>query len=608
MEKKLNVLLIEDLPSDAELAKREILKVLPNTQFRVVDNKEDYLKEIDRFQPSLMVSDYQMPKFDGFSALLLRNNLIPNVPFIMLTGSVNEEVAVKCMKNGADDYVIKEHIKRLGQAILNALDKKQVENERKRIEEQLQLVSTAVEQSPVSIVITDKAGDIVYVNPTFEKVTGYTYDEAIGENPRILKGGGTPKAEYENLWNTINSGEQWKGEFKNKKKNGTIFWESATISPVRNTKNEITHYLAVKEDITDKRAMIRELMNREERYRTLTHNLSVGIYRNGAGSDGRFIEGNPALLKIFGLRSKKEFDLYKISYFYPDPEERIKIEKKLEEQGFLLNEEIRLRRKDGEPFYASVSNTAVKDENGKSIYYDGIIEDITEKKKIQDNIIQQRNEMEELNNRLVTTEEESKRRLATMLHDGLGQSLAIVKIKLSELSMKLALDDNEIYKEVLDNLQNAINESRSLTYELSPPMLDELGLIPTIEWKIDEIKKQNDIKTELIDKTDGFVLDDKYQLSLYRTISEVMQNIIKHSQADLVRVTFIADEENYRVEIFDDGIGFDYEKVKAESLKNKKFGLLSVLERIKYLKGNFKIDSNSGIGTTVTINFPKSIL
>jgi signal transduction histidine kinase len=286
----------------------------------------------------------------------------------------------------------------------------------------------------------------------------------------------------------------------------------------------------------------------------------------------------------------------------------MKIENKIAQQGFLLEEEIKLRRKDGEIFYASVSNTAVKDENGKSIYYDGIIEDITEKKAIQDNLIKQRNEMEELNNQLMTTEEESKRRLATTLHDGLGQSLAITKIKLNELSMQLTLDENAVYKEVLANLQNAINESRSLTYELSPPMLDELGLIPTIEWKIEEIKKKNDIKTELIDKTDGFVLDDKYQLSLYRTISEVIQNIVKHSQASLLRVTFIVDDENYSVEIFDDGVGFEYEKVKAEALKSKKFGLFSVLERIKYLKGNFKIDSNSNIGTTVTINFPKSIL
>lgn len=607
MEKKLNVLIIEDLPSDAELAKRETSKVIPNAKFKVVDNENDYLEAINSYKPNLIISDYQMPKFDGFSALLLRNSMLPDVPFVMLTGSVNEEVAVKCVKNGADDYVIKEHIKRLGQALLNALDKKQSERQHRIIEEQLKLVSAAVEQSPVSIVITDKAGDIVYVNPTFEKLTGYSYMETIGKNPRFLKGGTTQEV-YENLWNTIRSGKQWTGEFNNKRKDGTMFWESASISPVRNAKNEITHYLAVKEDITEKRAMIRELMNREERYRTLTHNLSVGIYRNGAGPDGKFIEGNPALLKIFGLRSKKEFDLYKVSYFYPDPEERIKVEKKLDEQGFLLEEEIRLRRKDGELFYAMVSNTAVKDENGKSIYYDGIIEDITEKKNIQDSIIKQRNAMEELNNQLITTEEESKRRLATELHDGLGQSLAIVKIKLSELSMKLTLDENEIYREVLENLQNAINESRSLTYELSPPMLVELGLIPTIEWKIDEIKKQNDIKAVLIDNTDGFVLDDKYQLSLYRTISEVMQNILKHSQASIVRVTFTVDDENYLVEIFDDGIGFEYEKVKTEALKNKKFGLFSVVERVKYLKGNFKIDSNSGIGTTVTINFPKSIL
>ena len=89
--------------------------------------------------------------------------------------------------------------------------------------------------------------------------------------------------------------------------------------------------------------MIRELMNREEKYRTLTYNLNVGVYRNGSGQEGRFIEGNPAFLKIFGIKNKKEFDLYKVTDFYPDPSARKIVEDKLKEQGYLLNEEIQLR-------------------------------------------------------------------------------------------------------------------------------------------------------------------------------------------------------------------------------------------------------------------------
>jgi PAS domain S-box-containing protein len=125
-------------------------------------------------------------------------------------------------------------------------------SERKYAAEQLNKLSRAVKQSPVSIIITDAQGNIEYVNPKFTQVTGYEYEEIIGQSPRILKSGETPPEEYKKLWDTITAGGQWRGMLHNVKKNGELFWESATISPIRNMDGEITHYLAVKEDITER--------------------------------------------------------------------------------------------------------------------------------------------------------------------------------------------------------------------------------------------------------------------------------------------------------------------------------------------------------------------
>jgi PAS domain S-box-containing protein len=122
--------------------------------------------------------------------------------------------------------------------------------ERKQIEEKLRQLSIAVEQSPASIVITDRAGDIEYVNPKFVNVTGYTLAEALGKNPRILKSGEKGPEAYRELWQTITAGKEWSGEFHNKKKNGELYWEIASISPIRDLAGRITHYVAVKEDIT----------------------------------------------------------------------------------------------------------------------------------------------------------------------------------------------------------------------------------------------------------------------------------------------------------------------------------------------------------------------
>ena len=130
---------------------------------------------------------------------------------------------------------------------------------RKQAEESIRKLSQAVEQSPVSIVITDVAGRIEFVNARFTEVTGYTSAEALGQNPRILKSGETPADEYGRLWKTIHSGGTWQGEFRNRKKTGELFWEYASIAPLRDTDGTITHYVAVKEDITERKVLENQL-------------------------------------------------------------------------------------------------------------------------------------------------------------------------------------------------------------------------------------------------------------------------------------------------------------------------------------------------------------
>lgn len=126
---------------------------------------------------------------------------------------------------------------------------------RVKADTELRKLSTAVEQSPCSVVITDINGNIEYVNPKFTQTTGYLPAEAIGKNPRILKSGHQPPAVYEEMWRAITAGEEWQGEFQNISKSGTLFWESASISGIRDATGKITHYLAIKEDITPRKHM-----------------------------------------------------------------------------------------------------------------------------------------------------------------------------------------------------------------------------------------------------------------------------------------------------------------------------------------------------------------
>ncbi len=137
--------------------------------------------------------------------------------------------------------------------------------ERKKSEEELKLLGRAMDQSPATVVITDKEGNIEYVNPKFTEVTGYTLEEAKGKNPRILQSGEHSKEFYSELWDTILSGNVWHGEFHNKKKNGESYWESASISSIADSNGEVSFFLAVKENITEKKNMITELIKAKDR-------------------------------------------------------------------------------------------------------------------------------------------------------------------------------------------------------------------------------------------------------------------------------------------------------------------------------------------------------
>jgi diguanylate cyclase (GGDEF)-like protein/PAS domain S-box-containing protein len=122
-------------------------------------------------------------------------------------------------------------------------------------EEQFRMLSAAVEHSPASIVITDARGSIEYVNPAFCRLTGYSAEEALGQNPRILKAGDQPRELYKDLWDTLLRGDEWRGEFHNRRKDGSLFWETASISAIRNAKGAIKHFVAIKDDITERKEM-----------------------------------------------------------------------------------------------------------------------------------------------------------------------------------------------------------------------------------------------------------------------------------------------------------------------------------------------------------------
>ena len=211
MKDSLKILFVEDVLIDAELNWRELEKGSIVFKKRLVSNRKDYLKGLESFKPDIIISDYYLPQFDGMQALLIRNELAPQTPFIIVTGSVNEEVAVECMKAGADDYVIKEHLAMLPYAIKEALGKWLKEKEKKAAEDALleseEKFRSIMENSADAIFIADKQGKYLYTNKAVTVMLGFTPEEM--QNKTILDLAPPDKTDeyFEMFKNVLNEGK-----------------------------------------------------------------------------------------------------------------------------------------------------------------------------------------------------------------------------------------------------------------------------------------------------------------------------------------------------------------------------------------------------------------
>jgi diguanylate cyclase (GGDEF)-like protein/PAS domain S-box-containing protein len=256
----------------------------------------------------------------------------------------------------------------------------------KQAEVELRKLERAMEQSPASVVITNTHGDIEYVNPKFEEISGYSADEVLGQNPRILKSGEKSPEEYKNMWETLQSGSEWRGYFHNKRKDGSIYWESATISALRGDDGEVTHFIAVKEDITArKRAEDQLRMNA-----TVFDTASEGIIVTDAGN--RIKTVNPAFTRITGYEPEDVIGLDPkvLSSGRHDAAFYRHMWKQVETRGFWSGE-IWNRRKDGVVFPEWLSIVVIRDDTGGVKEHVAVFSDISQRKQDEEQIRRQAN-------------------------------------------------------------------------------------------------------------------------------------------------------------------------------------------------------------------------
>ncbi len=266
-------------------------------------------------------------------------------------------------------------------------------------EQELQHLRMAVEQSANAIIITDGNGNIEYVNPAFEKNTGYSADEVLGKNPRILKSGEQPREFYETLWQKIRSGETWQGTFLNRRKDGGLFWESATISPVLDSENRIGRYIAVKENISAKVEAEQALAREHEK---LAHILGAASQVSIIATDLR------GIITVFNEGARNMLGYEPAEVLGRSTPELFHLEEELLLRGRQLSGELGRTvegfdvfvarvvtsgsetrewtyvRKDGSRFLVSLAVSAVRDPDGKIVGFLGIARDVSEARRVEE--------------------------------------------------------------------------------------------------------------------------------------------------------------------------------------------------------------------------------
>jgi PAS domain S-box-containing protein len=271
--KRITILILEDNHSDLELILYELKKLKIEKEIVHAGGKNEFLTALSNIEPDIVLSDYNLPDINGEESLSILRAKSNDLPFILVSSTIGEEKAVSLMRNGANDFIMKDKLKKLVPTIEREL--KEYENRKQAKVEHTELIklTTAVDQSPSIIVITDTDGMVEYVNPKFTEITGFTYKDVVDRNPRILKSGEMSEEEYSKIWKHITTGSVWRGEYRNRMKNGAFYWEGATIAPVFDENRKITNFLKVSQDITDKKQMeaslLREKISLEDSNREL---------------------------------------------------------------------------------------------------------------------------------------------------------------------------------------------------------------------------------------------------------------------------------------------------------------------------------------------------
>lgn len=473
-------------------------------------------------------------------------------------------------------------------------------------------LNSAVEHSPATVVITDTNGNIEYVNSKFTEITGYKSEEVLGKNPRILKSGKTKKEDYEQLWKTITSGREWKGEFLNKKKDGGFYWEQASISSIVNSQGEITHFVAVKEDITERK-------NSEEllrKYQLLSnHARDIILF---IASDGRILEANKAAVQAYGYKYEELLNL-KIQDLRCDEDALVTEQmRNVFDEGVLV--ETVHRRKDGSVFPVEVSSQSMI--CGDDHILLSIVRDISKRKEIENELKKAKEAAEAANRAKSEFLANMSHEIRTPMNVIMGMTDLVLDCELKsnqrEQLIKVRKATDSLLRIVDDILDFSKIEAGKL--DLENVVFDIKGVIKQVieVFSVKAEEKGLNLDCYIHPRIPLLVKGDPVRLQ--QILNNLIDNAIKFTDAGSIYIKVVIEDLiensiNLKFYISDTGIGIPEEKrhllfksfSQVDGSSTRKYGGtglgLAISKRlVEMMGGSINYISESGAGSTFVFN------
>jgi PAS domain S-box-containing protein len=457
--------------------------------------------------------------------------------------------------------------------------------------------------SPDSVAII-KAEDRTYtdVNQMFCLFLGYAKEDIIGKRFTEVATWQNPKEQKQLLSSIEKRGPVINRETVFIDRSGGV--KTGLLSVMTMPLDQEVHFVLAIRNIDALRKVEEALEKSEARYRELFNNMSSGVAVFEAVNDGGefvLIDFNRAAERIERLRKE---DVLGRNFVEVVPE--------VEKYGLL--DTFRRVLKTGQPEYHPVAiykdgelkiwkeNYVYRLPSGEIV---DVYDDITERKRAETKLLIYQEKLQSLASELSLVEERERRAIATDLHDQIGQTLSVIKMHCFEL--RDSLKDEHLIRqidEIRELVKQTIQDTRSLTFELSPPVLYELGLVAAIDWLAEQFQLKHNLKCTVETDRKPKPLSQDIKIVLFRSVRELLINIVKHAGARKVKITIRVFKKNLRIRVTDDGIGFSPETKATRTYKDQQFGLFNITERIRHLGGGLEVDSQRGKGTMVTLVAP----